>query len=65
VWLTNDTAGIPPPAIKDIFPDLVPEVPRTFARAVDGELPVLRFGWAVIRPQAEPAVPAGANERQP
>jgi hypothetical protein len=52
VWPTNDTAGMPPPAITEIFPDLTPEVPHTFERLVEGRLPLLRYGWAVIRPQA-------------
>jgi hypothetical protein len=60
VWPTSDTAGIPPPAIKDLFPSLVPEVPRTFTRPVQGQLPLLRLGWAVIRPQAAPDAPAAA-----
>jgi hypothetical protein len=54
VWPTTDTAGTPPPAIKERFPEIVPEVPRAFERAVQGELPLLRIGWAVIRPQAAP-----------
>jgi 4-amino-4-deoxy-L-arabinose transferase-like glycosyltransferase len=54
VWPTTDTAGAPPDAIKAQFPDLVPEVPRAFERTVQGELPLLRIGWAVIRPQSPP-----------
>jgi hypothetical protein len=27
-------------------------VPRVFERAVQGRLPLIRIGWAVIRPQA-------------
>lgn len=61
VWPTNDTAGQPPADIKQDFPDMVPEVPRTFDRRVQGNLPPLRIGWAVIRPQlgdgAAPAAP--------
>jgi hypothetical protein len=57
VWPTNDTAGMPPPAITQSFPDLTPEVPRTFERTVEGRLPLLRYGWAVIRPQTEPPEP--------
>ena len=53
VWPTTDTAGTPPAAIKERFPDLVPEVPRVFARSVQGRLPLIRIGWAVVRPQAE------------
>jgi hypothetical protein len=33
------------------------EVPRVFARSIQGRLPLLRVGWAVIRPQT-PAPPA-------
>jgi hypothetical protein len=53
VWPTTDTAGAPPAAIKERFPDLVPEVPRAFERPVQGRLPLLRIGWAVIRPQTQ------------
>jgi hypothetical protein len=56
VWPTTDTAGTPPPAIREHFPELVPEVPRAFERSVQGRLPLLRIGWGVIRPQGE-AVP--------
>jgi 4-amino-4-deoxy-L-arabinose transferase-like glycosyltransferase len=52
VWPTTGTAGTPPPAIKERFPDLVPELPRAFERPVQGRLPLIRIGWAVIRPQA-------------
>jgi Dolichyl-phosphate-mannose-protein mannosyltransferase len=51
VWPTTDTAGTPPPAIRQDFPDIVPEVPRAFERSVQGQLPLLRIGWALIRPQ--------------
>ena len=50
VWLATDTSPAPPADIKVYFPDLVPEVPRTFARPVQGRLPLLRIGWGVIRP---------------
>jgi hypothetical protein len=53
VWPTTDTAGTPPAALKERFPDLVPEVPRAFERSVQGQLPLLRIGWALIRPQSE------------
>jgi 4-amino-4-deoxy-L-arabinose transferase-like glycosyltransferase len=55
VWPAADTAGAAPPDIKARFPDLVPEVPRAFERPVQGLLPLLRIGWAVIRPSGEPA----------
>jgi hypothetical protein len=40
------------------FSGLVPEVPRVFERRVQGRLPLLRIGWAVIRPRAEDTHPA-------
>ncbi len=52
VWPTTDTAGTPPPEIKERFPELVPEVPRAFERSVQGRLPLLRIGWGMIRPAA-------------
>ena len=47
----TDAAGTPPPALKARFPDMVAEVPRSFDRSVQGRLPLLRIGWAVIRPR--------------
>ena len=41
LWTAIDTAGTPPPALKERFPDLVPEVPRSFDRSVQGRLPLL------------------------
>jgi 4-amino-4-deoxy-L-arabinose transferase-like glycosyltransferase len=51
VWPASDTAGSPPAALKAAFPELVPELPRAFARPVQGLLPLMRVGWAVLRPQ--------------
>jgi hypothetical protein len=65
VWPTTDTAGTPPAEIREQFPDLVPEVPRAFERAVQGRLPLLRIGWAVIRPQGQAAPSASAGEQKP
>jgi 4-amino-4-deoxy-L-arabinose transferase-like glycosyltransferase len=50
VWPATDTAGTPPAALKAAFPELVPELPRAFARPVQGFLPLMRVGWAVLRP---------------
>jgi hypothetical protein len=50
-WTATDNAGTPPAALKARFPDMVPEVPRSFDRSVQGRLPLLRIGWAVIRPK--------------
>ena len=61
VWPTTDTAGTPPAAIKERFPDLVPEVPRAFERSVQGRLPLLRIGWALIRPHRIPASAGGSS----
>jgi hypothetical protein len=52
VWRASDTAGTPPPDIAQHFPGLVPEVPQTFDRLVNGRAPILRIGWAIIRPKA-------------
>jgi 4-amino-4-deoxy-L-arabinose transferase-like glycosyltransferase len=51
VWPAADNAGAPPAELKTQFPALVPEVPRSFARPVQGLLPLIRLGWAVLRPQ--------------
>jgi len=52
VWPIADAAGAPPAHIRARFPDLVPEVPHAFERAFQGRLPLMRVGWAMIRPQA-------------
>ena len=52
VWPTTDTVGAPPPEIKERFPDIVPDQVRVFERPVAGRLPVLRYGWTLIRPQS-------------
>lgn len=57
VWFATDLAGTPPADIKAQFPGLVPETPRAFARPIQGRMPLLRIGWAVIRPQGEAAAP--------
>jgi 4-amino-4-deoxy-L-arabinose transferase-like glycosyltransferase len=54
VWPVADGGGQAPPAIRARFPDLVPEVPRSFARTIQGNVPLTRVGWAVIRPTAAP-----------
>jgi hypothetical protein len=59
LWHAADQRGLPPAAIRERFPDLVPEVPpRGFERRFQGRLPLLRIGWAVIRPRAQPPAPA-------
>ena len=47
-----DNTGTPPAALKAQFPALVPEVPRSFARPMQGLLPLIRLGWAMVRPPA-------------
>jgi hypothetical protein len=51
LWNATDTGGAPPAALRARFPDMVAEVPRSFDRSVQGRLPLLRIGWAVIRPR--------------
>lgn len=56
VWPAGPRSATPPATLKAQFPDMVPEVPRSFARTVQGFLPLIRLGWAVVRPEApEPA----------
>lgn len=51
VWPANDNVGTPPARLLVNFFGIVPEVPRVFARSVQGLLPLTRLGWAVVRPQ--------------
>jgi hypothetical protein len=53
VWRASDTVGAPPPAIAQRFPGLVPEVPRAFEWLVNGRQPLLRIGWAIVRPKGQ------------
>ena len=62
LWITPDTNPAPPPGIKALFPDLVPEVPQVFERRVQGRMPLLRVGWGMIRP-AQTAAVAQAKPR--
>ena len=50
VWPAGDNTGTPPAALTAQFPAMVPEVPRSFARTVQGLLPLIRVGWATVRP---------------
>ena len=52
VWRASDTVGTPPADIARRFPGLVPEVPRSFEWLVTGRQPLLRIGWAIVRPKA-------------
>ncbi len=52
VWPAADNSGTPPATLKTQFPAMVPEVPRVFARSMQGLLPLIRLGWAMVRPQA-------------
>src|SRR5580704_7060430 len=51
VWRASDTIGTPPPDIAQKFPGLAPEVPRAFEWPVNGRQPLLRVGWAIVRPK--------------
>ena len=50
VWPARDNTGAPPAALKAQFPAMVPEVQRSFARSIQGLLPLIRVGWATVRP---------------
>ncbi len=54
VWPAADNVGTPPATLKAQFPTMVPEVPRVFARSIQGLLPVIRVGWAMLRPPTTP-----------
>jgi hypothetical protein len=58
VWPAVDTRGLPPASLRERFPNLVPEVPRAFARRFQGRLPLIRVGWAVIRPRGQGPAPS-------
>ena len=51
VWRASDTAGTVPADLAKRFPGLVPEVPRAFEWYVNGRQPLLRIGWAIVRPK--------------
>jgi hypothetical protein len=51
VWRASDTIGTPPVEVAQRFPGLVPEVPRAFEWFVNGRQPLLRIGWAIVRPK--------------
>ena len=53
VWRAADTSGTPPPELMRRFPGLVPEVPRAFEWIVNGRQPLLRVGWAIVRPKGQ------------
>jgi hypothetical protein len=51
VWPAADNTGAPPATLKAQFPAMVAEVPRSFARSIQGILPLIKVGWSVLRPQ--------------
>jgi hypothetical protein len=53
VWRATDNAGTPPPEVKAMFPNIVPEVPRVFERTLHGRAPLIRIGWGFVRPRSE------------
>jgi hypothetical protein len=64
VWPATDTAGRPPPEIGALFPDLAVEVPRAFARAYQGRMPLMRIGWGMIRPREQASASDATVPRQ-
>jgi hypothetical protein len=53
VWRAPDTAGTVPAELAKRFPGLTPEVPRAFEWLVNGRQPLLRIGWAIVRPKGQ------------
>ncbi len=53
VWPATAASSVPPEALKAQFPTMVPEVPHSFSRTVQGFLPSIRLGWAVLRPRRQ------------
>jgi hypothetical protein len=53
VWRASDTAGTVPAELAKRFPGLAPEVPRAFEWLVNGRQPLLRIGWAIVRPKGQ------------
>ncbi len=49
VWPATDNTRMVPMDLKAQFPTMVPEVPRSFARSMQGFLPLIRLGWAFVR----------------
>jgi hypothetical protein len=54
LWPATDSTGRPPPEILRQFPDLAVEVPRSFDRQFQGRMPLMRVGWGMVRPRAQP-----------
>jgi hypothetical protein len=50
VWTAEEGKAEPPASIRARFPNLTPEVPQVFEWPVQGLLPPLRLGWALVRP---------------
>ena len=65
VWPNAGTSAEVPPAIAARFPALVADVPRDFARRVQGRLPPLWLGWGVLRPQQPLAATPPGEPAQP
>jgi hypothetical protein len=58
IWPAADPAGRPPPEVARQFPGLAAEVPQSFERRFQGLMPLMRVGWAVVRPGAQPPLVA-------
>jgi hypothetical protein len=54
IWPAADNVGTPPASLPTQFPGMVQEVPRSFARSIQGMLPLIKVGWAIVRPQGTP-----------
>lgn len=53
VWPSPDTRAEMPPALAARFQGLAADVPHSFERRFQGRLPLLRIGFAVLRPRTD------------
>ena len=52
VWRASDTAGTPPADIASVFPASCRKCRARSNWLVNGRQPLLRIGWAIVRPKA-------------
>lgn len=52
VWPLSTQTGAPPASLRERFPNLIAEVPRSFPRQIQGRRALFRVGWAMVRPDA-------------
>jgi hypothetical protein len=62
LWPGVETEVAVPMEIAVHFPDLVAEVPHAFERTIQGQLPLIRIGWGVLRPRSDAPNPEAKPE---